>query len=349
VTDDEGTSAQNALADFLNLPLDTHTQHIFSKRLYLLENELPAADLRRLAEELLGNKMINRFEVGRVADGIRDYTPRPGGGAEAITETVSLTDLSDDELLQLSKANVYALNLEEMRAIRAYYASADTQAERRAAGLPADPTDCELEILAQTWSEHCKHKEFSALINYKDLATGEEKEIDSLFKTYIKDATAEVDRQLRANGNDWLVKVFSDNAGAVRINPESLFVWKVETHNSPSAIDPYGGAITGILGNNRDPLATGIGGARLLFNTNVLCFGNPDYDGPLLTGQLHPRRIFEGVRKGIEDGGNKSGVPTVNGAIVFDDRYRGKPLVYCGTGAVMPMQFAGPRLLGKED
>jgi len=341
VTDDEGTSAQNALADFLNEPLDVHTQHIFSKKLYLLENELPADDLRRLAEELLGNKLINWLEVGRLAEGVRDYTPRPGGGAEAVTEIISLTDLSDAELVKLSKDNIYALNLEEMQAVRAYFAAADTRVARQAAGLPADPTDCELEIIAQTWSEHCKHKEFAALIKYKDLETGAEKEIDGLFKTYIKDATAEVDRQLRANGNDWLIKVFSDNAGAVRINADSLFVWKVETHNSPSAIDPYGGAITGILGNNRDPLATGIGGARLLFNTNVLCFGNPEYDGPLLTGQLHPRRILEGVRKGIEDGGNKSGVPTVNGAIVFDDRYRGKPLVYCGTGAVMPMQFAG--------
>ncbi|MCC3154497.1 AIR synthase-related protein [Hymenobacter sp. BT770] len=341
VTDDEGTSAQNALADLLNEPLDTHTQHIFSKRLFLLENDLPAADLRRIAEELLGNKLINWLEVGRVADGIRDYTPRPGGGAEAITEIITLTGRSDADLVQLSKENIYALNLEEMRAVRDYFAASQTQAERQTAGLPADPTDCELEIIAQTWSEHCKHKEFSALINYKDLETGEEKQVDSLFKTYIKNATSEVDRQLRANGNDWLVKVFSDNAGAVRINADSLFVWKVETHNSPSAIDPYGGAITGILGNNRDPLATGIGGAQLLFNTNVLCFGNPEYDGPLLTGQLHPRRILEGVRKGIEDGGNKSGVPTVNGAIVFDDRYAGKPLVYCGTGAVMPMQFAG--------
>ena len=341
VTDDEGTSAQNALADILNEPLDVHTQHIFSKKLYLLENDLPETDLRRIAEELLGNKLINWLEVGRVADGIRDYTPRPGGGAEAITEVISLTGRTDAELVQLSKENIYALNLEEMRAVRDYFAAAETQVERKAAGLPADPTDCELEIIAQTWSEHCKHKEFSALINYKDLETGEEKQVDSLFKTYIKDATSEVDRQLRANGNDWLIKVFSDNAGAVRINSDSLFVWKVETHNSPSAIDPYGGAITGILGNNRDPLATGIGGARLLFNTNVLCFGNPEFEGQLLTGQLHPRRILEGVRKGIEDGGNKSGVPTVNGAIVFDDRYAGKPLVYCGTGAVMPMQFAG--------
>ncbi len=338
VTDDEGISAQNALGDFLNEPLDTHTQHIFSKRLYFLEEALPEADLRRVAQELLGNKQINRFETGPLTD-IRDYTPRPGGGAEPITDTVQLVGLSDEALVKLSKENLYALNLEEMRAVRDHYSS--MQAERQAAGLPRDPTDCELEIIAQTWSEHCKHKEFSALIKYQDAATGEAFEVDSLFKTYIKDATAEVDRQLRANGNDWLIKVFSDNAGAVRINPESLFVWKVETHNSPSAIDPYGGAITGILGNNRDPLATGIGGARLLFNTNVLCFGNPEFSGTLLSNQLHPRRIFEGVRKGIEDGGNKSGVPTVNGSIVFDDRYAGKPLVYCGTGAVMPMQLAG--------
>ncbi|UOG74592.1 AIR synthase-related protein [Hymenobacter tibetensis] len=338
VTDDEGISAQNALGDFLNQPLDTHTQHIFSKRLYFLEHELPESSLRRLAEELLGNKLINRFETGPITD-IRDYTPRPGGGAESITNLVPLTNLADSELVQLSKDNLYALNLEEMRAVRDHYVA--IAPERQAAGLPADPTDCELEIIAQTWSEHCKHKEFSAVIKYKDADTGEEHEIDGLFKTYIKNATSEVDRQLRANGNDWLIKVFSDNAGAVRINPESLFVWKVETHNSPSAIDPYGGAITGILGNNRDPLATGIGGARLLFNTNVLCFGNPEFNGTLLSNQLHPRRIFEGVRKGIEDGGNKSGVPTVNGAIVFDDRYAGKPLVYCGTGAVMPMQLAG--------
>ena len=341
VTDDEGTSAQSALSDFLNEPIDTRTQHIFSKRLYFLERELPDADLRRVAEELLGNKLISRFEVGRVAEGIRDYTPRPGGGADNTTATVPLTGLSDEQLMQLSKENVYALNLAEMLAIRDYYELPATRALRQGQGLPAEPTDCELEILAQTWSEHCKHKEFAALIEYENHATGARETIDGLFKTYIKGATAEVDRQLRANGNDWLVKVFSDNAGAVRIDADSLFIWKVETHNSPSAIDPYGGAITGILGNNRDPLATGIGGARLLFNTNVLCFGLPDYDGPLLTGQLHPRRVFEGVRKGIEDGGNKSGVPTVNGAIVFDARYAGKPLVYCGTGAVLPMQLAG--------
>ena len=162
-----------------------------------------------------------------------------------------------------------------------------------------------------------------------------------MFNTYIKGTTSKVQESLEANQNNWLVKVFSDNAGVVKATKDKLFVWKVETHNSPSALDPYGGAITGILGNNRDPLGTGIGGGRLLFNTNVLCFGDPDYDKPLLTGQLHPRRIMEGVVSGIEDGGNKSGVPTVNGSVVFDDRYSGKPLVYCGTGAIMPYHYKG--------
>ena len=222
VTDDEGTSAQNALADFLNEPLDTHTQHIFGKRLYLLEHELPAEDLRRVAEELLGNKLINWFETGRVADGLRDYTPQVAGGAEAVTETVPLAGLPDAALLALSKQNLYALNLAEMLAIRAHYETAATQAARAAAGLPSDPTDCELEIIAQTWSEHCKHKEFAALIRYTNPATGAVEEIDGLFNTYIKGATTEVDKMLRANGNDWLVKVFSDNAGAVRINADSI-------------------------------------------------------------------------------------------------------------------------------
>ncbi|RYY09892.1 MAG: phosphoribosylformylglycinamidine synthase, partial [Cytophagaceae bacterium] len=172
VTDDEGTSAQNALGDFLNEPIDTRTQHIFSKRLYFVEHDLPATDLRRLAEELLGNKLINRFEVGAVANGIRDFTPRPGGGADARTETIALGGLADEQLLQLSKDNVYALNLPEMQAIRDYFGQGSVREQRLGLGLPADPTDCEMEILAQTWSEHCKHKEFSAVIKYKNHETG---------------------------------------------------------------------------------------------------------------------------------------------------------------------------------
>ncbi|MDY0093289.1 MAG: AIR synthase-related protein [Candidatus Vecturithrix sp.] len=348
VTDDEGISAQKSLADFLNISLDTRTQHIYTKEVFLLERPLKREQLRTIAENLLGNKLIHHFDYGVFADDPAgtaarrafEYVPEVLVHRHDEVETIDIF-VSDAELLQLSKTKVLSLNLEEMQAIQTYYRDPAVQTKRRQAGLPELPTDCELEILAQTWSEHCKHKEFSAVIHYENAETGETKEIDSLFTTYIRSATDTVRQHLEARGNRWLVNVFSDNAGVVRINDESLFVWKVETHNSPSAIDPYGGAITGIVGNNRDPLGTGVGGARLLFNTNVLCFGSPFYNKPLLTGQLHPKRIFDGVRKGIEDGGNKSGIPTVNGAIIFDDRYAGKPLVYCGTGGVMPAVYGG--------
>lgn len=346
VTDDEGISAQKSLADFLNEDIDTHRQHIFSQDVFYIEKPLPENMLRLIAEQLLGNKLINYFTCGLLPQAAEDRTQLPLYVPEVKLEIDSQTDIidlniSDEDLVLLSKKQVLALNLAEMKAIQQHYNAPQTQADRQAAGMPWQPTDCELEVIAQTWSEHCKHKEFNAHIDYTDVDTGHKKQINSLFKTYIKGATDKVAQSLTQNGNHWLVKVFSDNAGVVRFNAKELFVWKVETHNSPSALDPYGGAITGILGNNRDPLGTGIGGAKLLFNTNVLCFGPPDYNKPLLNGQLHPQRILAGVRHGIEDGGNKSGIPTVNGAIVFDERYSGKPLVYCGTGAILPPDYNG--------
>jgi phosphoribosylformylglycinamidine synthase II len=339
VTDDVGISAQRTLADWLGEPIDTTTQHIFSQTVYLIERAIPEASLEKLAEEVLGNPLINQFRYG-VFEALPWLHPVVSLPAQPRTEVIEL-DLDDDELMALSQRMVLSLNLEELHAIQAHFRDPAVRAARQGKGMPADPTDCELEVLAQTWSEHCKHKEFNALITYRDLDTGEERVVDGLFGTYIRGSTEAIRERLRAAGNDWLVKIFSDNAGVVRIDDDRVFVWKVETHNTPSALDPYGGAITGILGNNRDPLGTGVGGARLLFNTNVLCFGPPSYDKPLLPGQLHPARIMEGVRHGIEDGGNKSGVPTVNGAIVFDDRYAGKPLVYCGTGGVMPSHYLG--------
>ena len=281
--------------------------------------------------------MIHQFTAGH-------DTPRVYPVSEVRLEAAADFDeidifISDDDLLALSRTRVLSLSLEELHAIRHHYEDSQVRAARAGLGLPMLPTDCELEILAQTWSEHCKHKEFNALINYRDEDTGEERVIDSLFNTYIRRSTEIVRGRLQEYGTDWLVTVFNDNAGVVRIDDDRVFVWKVETHNTPSALDPYGGAITGILGNNRDPLGTGRGGARLLFNTNVLCFGPLDYDRDLLPGQLHPARVFSGVQKGIEDGGNKSGVPTVNGSILFDDRYAGKPLVYCGTGAIMASRY----------
>ncbi|MEE4312106.1 MAG: AIR synthase related protein, partial [candidate division KSB1 bacterium] len=339
VTDDEGISAQKTLCDILNIPFDTNKQAIFTQEIYYMENDLKDARLHTISEELLGNSLINHFEYGTFEGQIK-YIPTVKVESDDSTHLIDIF-IPDDALLALSREMLFSLDLREMKAIQKYYKDPETQSKRGEAGLENLPTDCELEIFAQTWSEHCKHKEFNAIIEYKDLDTGKTQQIDSLFDTYIKKSTQIIQDRLEKAGNNWLLKVFSDNAGVVRIDDESVFIWKVETHNSPSALDPYGGALTGIVGVNRDPLGTGIGGGKLLFNTNVLCFGSPYFDGELLKGQLHPRRILSGVVKGIEDGGNKSGIPTVNGSVIFDDRYSGKPLVYCGTGAVMPTHYKG--------
>ncbi len=345
-TDDEGLSAQRTLHDLLGVPFAPAPQEIFSSDLWLFEDSMDATTLRRLAEEELGNPLVNQFAFGPFAD-FAWPVPEAEPTAAPVVETVSL-EVADDALDALSKRRLLSLDGAEMMAVQAHFRDPQVQARRRTAGLPAEPTDGELEIVAQTWSEHCKHKEFNALIHFVDRETGREETIDSLFKTYIRASTEEIARRLEAVGNNWLVKVFSDNAGVVRVDRDRLFVFKVETHNSPSALDPFGGAITGILGNNRDPLGTGRGGATLLFNTDVLCFGPPSYAEPLLPGQLHPRRVFAGVRQGIEEGGNKSGVPTINGAIVFDPRYAGKPLVYCGTGGILQDNYGGKPAWEKE-
>ena len=346
VTDDEGRTIEETLADVLGVRLDSGVQQVFSRDVFAIEHPLGEQDLRRLAEELLGNPLVHHLSWGAIEE-YRHYVPGVGDAVDDTCAEIDL-DLSDVDLAELSRRRVLSLSVEEMRAIRDHYRDGAVQQDRAALGLPAMPTECELEVFAQTWSEHCKHKEFNAVIDYTDRETGETRRIDSLFRTYIAGATDVIRQRLQDAGHDWLVKVFSDNAGLVRIDRERFFVWKVETHNTPSALDPYGGALTGILGCNRDPLGTGRGGARILFNTNVLCFAPPSHARPLLPGQLHPRRVFAGVRQGIEDGGNKSGIPTVNGSLVFDDRFAGKPLVFCGTGAIMPSRYRGRDTSEKE-
>lgn len=244
-------------------------------------------------------------------------------------------NLSDDELEKLSQEGCLALSLKEMKTIKDYYESKEISSQRKTLGLPQYPTDVELEVLAQTWSEHCKHKIFAADISYED-EQGNVEEIQSLYKSFIKKATKDIE----ANGVEWLVSVFSDNAGIVRFDEKIDLCIKAETHNSPSALDPYGGAITGILGVNRDILGCGLG-ARPIANTDVFCFAStelPEIVDPnkLPAGLMTPERLLKGVHKGVEDGGNKSGIPTVNGAIVFDKDFAGKPLVFCGTIGTLP-------------
>ena len=221
------------------------------------------------------------------------------------------------ELSRISQEGLLSLNLAEMQAIQAHFAK-----------LERNPTDVELETIAQTWSEHCIHKTFKSMIEYAE--KGRETEmVDGLFKTYIQGATQEI-------GAEWCVSVFTDNAGIIEFDDKYNIVFKVETHNHPSAIEPYGGAGTGIGGVIRDSLGTGLG-AKPILNTDVFCFGLPDlsYD-ELPKGALHPKRIFKGVVAGVRDYGNRMGIPTANGAILFDPRYTGNPLVYCGNVGLIP-------------
>lgn len=240
---------------------------------------------------------------------------------ERLAASIPLIDASDEHLQRISRDGLLALSLEEMRAIQRHFTA-----------LGRNPTDVELETLAQTWSEHCKHKVFNGIIEYT--AEGRTERIDNLFAQTIRRATGEI---RRAKGKaDWCVSVFVDNAGIVAFDEQYHLVFKVETHNHPSALDPYGGANTGIGGVIRDVLGTGLG-AKPILNTDVFCFAPPDYPYDRLpAGVLHPKRIFKGVVAGVRDYGNRMGIPTVNGAIFFDERYLGNPLVYCGTAGVIP-------------
>ncbi|HXH31312.1 MAG TPA: AIR synthase-related protein [Bacteriovoracaceae bacterium] len=245
-------------------------------------------------------------------------------------QEIQLLDLEEKELTALSAQQCWALSAQEMTAIKEHFRSAPVQQQRRDDGLPPSPTDVELELIALTWSEHCKHKIFSARIDYKD--AGQEFVVEGLFKEFIKTPTYDLDK-------DWAISLFDDNAGVVRFREGIDLCIKVETHNSPSALDPYGGALTGILGVNRDILGTGLG-ARPVANTNVFCVGLP-HEKDLPENLLPPEEILRGIHRGVMDGGNKSGIPTVNGAIYFDESFSGKPLVYCGTVGVLPAEING--------
>lgn len=228
-----------------------------------------------------------------------------------------ILNADDDELMRISREGTLSLNLKEMQTIQTHFSK-----------LQRNPTDVELETIAQTWSEHCVHKTFKSLILYSEEGKETEK-IDGLFPTYIQRATEEIDKP-------WCVSVFVDNAGIIEFDDTYNLVFKVETHNHPSAIEPYGGAGTGIGGVIRDSLGTGLG-AKPILNTDVFCFGMQDmsYDA-LPKGTLHPKRVFKGVVSGVRDYGNRMGIPTANGAILFDSRYIANPLVFCGNVGLIP-------------
>ncbi|UDQ96543.1 AIR synthase-related protein [Lentisphaerota bacterium WC36G] len=337
VTDNVGRSAHEAIGDIIGRKLD-RKEKVFSSVEYIFTAaSLKREDVENIAKNLLANQLIESIDIYSMDEvninGLPLNLPivkATGGG------TVNEYDLevSDEELIEISRKGVLALTLEEMQVIQNYFRKAEG---REVVGLKANPTDVELEVLAQTWSEHCKHKIFAAEITY-DNGEGKTEVIDSVYKKYVKGSTHKV-----AESVDWLVSVFHDNAGVISFNDKLDLVYKVETHNSPSALDPYGGAMTGIVGVNRDPMGTGQG-ANLLINVWGYCLGSPftaNEDVP--EGLLHPRRLRDGVHKGVIDGGNQSGIPYGLGWEYFDERFLGKPLVYCGTVGTLPKKIGETR------
>jgi phosphoribosylformylglycinamidine synthase len=341
VTDPVGKSALVAIEDTLGRPLGPDAA-VYSSVLYLLDGvDRTAAE--RITKDLLGNPAIQTARIWSRAEWSAAppdlSVPKVAGGARPAVRTMDLSG-DESELQRISREGMLALSLAEMTAIRDHFQQAVANPRRTAANLGDAPTDVELECLAQTWSEHCKHKIFNATISYRE-DDGPAEEIRSLFDTYIRGLTREIDCRLKErDGASWLVSVFHDNAGVVTFDDRVHLVYKVETHNSPSALDPYGGAITGIVGVNRDPFGTGRG-ADLLVNVWGYCFASPHFDGELPTGLLHPKRVRDGVHRGVIDGGNQSGVPYGRGWELFDDRYLGKPLVFCGTVGSLPVTIAG--------
>jgi len=266
--------------------------------------------LERFGREVLANDVIESLRL----DPATGVPPAPQLHETAFTlRRVPLLEATRDELLRLSKAGCLALDAVEMAAVQAHF---------RAAGR--EPTDIELETIAQTWSEHCKHKTLTGIVEY------EGERIDNLLKSTIARATHELKRE-------FAVSVFVDNAGVVAFDEQHHLTMKVETHNHPSALEPYGGAGTGLGGVLRDTLGTGLG-AKPVASTDVFCFGPHDLPRERLPkGCLPPLRVMKGVVAGVRDYGNRMGIPTVNGAVCFDERYVGNPLVYCGSIGLLPV------------
>ena len=314
VMDPVAQSALSAIQDF-GLQADA----VRTLRKYWL-GPLPDDRFKLLLSKALANDAIEQVIVGPLTFDRLEL----GSEYRFALVHVPLLAMDDAALMKLSREGQLYLSLTEMQAIQAHF---------RQAGR--EPTDAELETLAQTWSEHCSHKTLAGRIAYRGPEGS--RQFTNMLKETIFAATQEIRKTRREHGqDDWCVSVFEDNAGVIRFDEQYNVVFKVETHNHPSALEPYGGANTGLGGVIRDSLGTGLG-AKPVCNTDVFCFAPPETSAEAIPpGVLHPRRVMKGVVSGVRDYGNRMGIPTVNGAIYFDPRYLGNPLVYCGNVGLLP-------------
>jgi len=376
VTDNVGNTVRQEVEDLLG-----RKSNVYTSQLMLLRGQLSGEDVVRIANSF-SNPLINRVHIKSLEelrkDGMGIIIPRVRLDAKPRADLVAILNASDEELQRIGKLGIFdhnrevsievfegyrrtnandllklrdafesdgkffvkvrrgplALDLTYMRTIQDYF---------RRKGR--NPTDVELESLAQTWSEHCKHTIFADPID--DIQEG-------LFRIFIKGATERIRREKIERGErDFCVSVFTDNSGAIEFDDLFLVSDKVETHNTPSALDPFGGSITGIVGVDRDSIGFGLG-AKPFAHRYGFCFGDPDDERILYRGKdftdpmLPPRRTLDGVINGVNVGGNCSGITTSQGFIFFDERYRGKPLVFVGTLGIIPRESAGRQSYEKK-
>jgi len=338
VTDNVAHTVRESIEDSLTISLDPKSS-VFTSKTFFFDGDITEDEIIKIAMEQ-HNPLIHRIKILSY----NKYKENNGMGVElpivqisnssAVTE-VNL-DIPNDELEYLGREGIpekdnkkrrgpLALDIFSLTSIKKYFKTIEKR----------NPTDIELESIAQTWSEHCKHTIFASKLDDID---------EGIYKEYIKNATLEIKR--KKGDRDFCVSVFEDNSGGIKFDENFIISDKVETHNSPSALDPFGGAITGIVGVNRDAIGFGLG-AKPIANRFGFCFANPSDKNPLFREKnkesmlLSPRRIMEGVIYGVNVGGNHSGIPTPQGFLYFDDRYKGKPLVFVGTIGLLPATVNG--------
>ncbi len=308
VSDPQEESIQRTFADFGFSNVKVRT----GKR-YKFQGDITEREVREIAEEFLYNPLIQH--IARV----KEKVFIPGHDYIFKLEEIPILGKKNKELKEISEKRLLALSLKEMKAIQRYYQN-----------LGREPTDIELETLAQTWSEHCKHKTLRGDVIYQEIGKKvKRKKIKDLLGSTIFRTTKKLNKP-------YCLSVFKDNSGVIELDRDYALTFKVETHNHPSALEPYGGAATGIGGVIRDCLGTGKG-AKPILNTDVFCFAPPDFPRKKIPkGVLPPKRILKGVVFGVRDYGNRMGIPTANGALYFHKDFLGNPLVFCGTLGLIP-------------
>jgi phosphoribosylformylglycinamidine synthase subunit PurSL len=333
VRDTAASTAVEAIEDLLDLRFKAN-EAVYTSKLFEIRGRLTEEQVRSIAGDLLANDIIQQWKIysrgiWRSDEGIGFILPKVILDHEPQVNTISIK--TDEELGRISRERNLALQESDLPVIRRYYLREDIQREREEVGLHL-PTDVELEYISQARSDHCSHNTFRGLFRYHDLVTGRKEIVDNLFKTCIEAPTLEIQSR-----KDWVISVLWDNAGVGRFDDNHSYVITGETHNSPSNMEAYGGSITGIVGIYRDPMGTGKG-SRLILGMYAYCVGPREYNGELKP-RLHPRRLLDGVIEGVRDGGNKSGIPTPFGLLLFDESYLGKCLVFVTALGIMPTRI----------